>query len=73
MASRSPQHYMRRKRMRSLGWPGPDFSPGHMLVNQYPDPSGKSLTALIAGEGNPPADRVIVNDWSPPTENGDGQ
>jgi len=54
--------------MRSLGWPNTTFSPGHMLVNQYPDPSGKPLPALIVGEGSPPADRVIINDWSPPTD-----
>jgi hypothetical protein len=52
--------------MRPLNWPSSTFSPGQMLVHQYPDPSGKSLSELIAGEGAPPADRVILNSWSPP-------
>lgn len=67
MASRSPYPFMRRKQMRSLGWPGSEFSPGALLVNQYPAPAGKSLSSLILGEGAPPADRVVLPDWNPPS------
>lgn len=74
MPSRSPYAYQRRKQMRPLNWPSPTFSPSQMLVHQYPDPSGKPLSELVAGEGAPPADRVILNSWSPPgtTEDGGG-
>ena len=60
--------------MRPLNRPSPTFSPSQMLVHQYPDPSGKPLSELVAGEGAPPADRVILNSWSPPgtTEDGGG-
>jgi hypothetical protein len=66
MPSRSPSAFQRRKRMRPLNWPSPRFSPNQLLVHQYPDPQGKSMTELIAGEGAPPSDRVLLNDWSPP-------
>jgi hypothetical protein len=70
MPSRSPFAFMRRKQMRSLDWPSPTFAPGQLLVHQYPDPTGKPLGELIAGEGAPPADRVILNSWSPPQQEG---
>jgi hypothetical protein len=66
MPSRSAYAFMRRKQMRPLDWPSPTFAPGQLLVHQYPDPSGKPLDELIAGEGAPPSDRVILNSWDPP-------
>lgn len=66
MPSRSPFAFQRRSQRRPLGWPSPQFSPCQLLVHQYPDPSGKPMSELVAGEGAPPADRVILNDWSPP-------
>jgi hypothetical protein len=71
MPSRSPYAYQRRKQMRPLNWPSSTFSPGQMLIHQYPDPNGKSLSELIAGEGAPPSDRVILNSWSPPGTTGE--
>lgn len=68
MPSRNPSAFQRRKQMRPLNWPSPRFSPGQLLVHQYPDPQGKSMTELIAGEGVPPSDRVLLNDWSPPAD-----
>lgn len=71
MPSRSPFAYQRRKQMRPLGWPSPTFAPGQLLIHQYPDPTGKPTGELVAGEGAPPADRVKLNDWSPPPGDGD--
>ena len=68
MPSRSPFAFQRRKQLRPLNWPSPRFSPDQLLVHQYPDSQGKSMTELIAGEGVPPSDRVQLNDWSPPVQ-----
>jgi len=66
MPSRSPFSFQRRNQLRPLGWPSPRFAPGSMLIHQYPDPTGKPLGELTAGNGAPPPDRVKLNDWSPP-------
>ena len=66
MLSRSPFAYERRKQLRPLTWPSPTFVPKRLLVHQYPNPSGKSIHELAVGEGAPPSDRVILNDWSSP-------
>jgi hypothetical protein len=68
MPSRSPFAYERRKQLRSLHWPSPTFAPGQLLVHQYPDPTGKPIAELVVGEGAPPPDRVMLNDWSPPPQ-----
>ena len=44
----------------------PTFAPGQLLIHQYPDPSGKPLGELVAGEGAPPPDRVKLNSWNSP-------
>lgn len=69
MPGRSAFAFQRRKQMRSLAWPSPRFSTAknRLLVKQYPDPTGKPLGELAAGEGAPPPDRVKLNSWSPPT------
>lgn len=54
MPSRSPFAFQRRHRMRPPDWPSPRFSVSHLLVHQYPDPQGKSMGELIAGNGAPP-------------------
>jgi hypothetical protein len=66
MPSRSAWAFMRRKQMRPLDWPSPTFAPGQLLIHQYPDPSGKPLGELVAGEGAPPPDRVKLNSWNAP-------
>ena len=72
MISRTPFAYQRRKQIRSLNWPTSRFSVKKLLVHQYSVEAGhnpavdKPLGELIAGEGNPPPDRVILNDWTPP-------
>jgi len=71
MPSRSPFAFQRRKRLRPLNWPSPQFSPDQLLIRQYPDPQGKSLSELQAGEGAPPSDRVKLNSWSPPASSED--
>ncbi len=74
MPSRSPFAFQRRKQLRPPGWPSPTFAPNQALVNQYPDTTGLAINALIAGEGAPPSDRVVLPDWSPPPllEGGNG-
>jgi hypothetical protein len=73
MPGRSAFAFQRRKQMRSLSWPAPRFSTAknRLLVEQYPDPSGKPINELVAGEGAPPSDRVKLNDWSPPSTSED--
>ncbi len=66
MASRSSFAFTRRCQMRPLNWPSPTFSTEQLLVHQYPTPSGKPTTELIAGDGAPPSDRVMLNSFSPP-------
>lgn len=66
MPSRNPFAFQRRSQMRPLNWPSPRIAPDELLVHQYPDPAGKAIGELIAGEGSPPPDRVLLNDWSPP-------
>jgi len=66
MISRTPFAYQRRKQLRSLNWPTSRFSTDKLLVNQYESPTGKSKGELVAGEGNPPPDRVLFNSWTPP-------
>ena len=68
MPSRSSSAFQRRKQWRPFNWPSPRFAPDQLLVHQYPDPQGKSITELVAGEGSPPSDRVKLNDWSPPVD-----
>lgn len=72
MPSRSPFHFQRRQQLRPLGWPSQTFATSPLLVHQYEDPSGKPVDELVAGEGAPPADRVKLNDWSPPQDAGGG-
>ena len=67
MISRSPLAYLRRAQLRPLLWPAPTLEPGRLLVHQYPDPTGKPISGLKAGNGAPPADRVKLSDWSPPS------
>lgn len=68
MPSRSPFAFQRRNRMQPLQWPSPRFAPHELLVHQYPSPDGKPVSELIAGEGAPPPDRVLLNNWSPPEQ-----
>jgi hypothetical protein len=68
MPSRSPFAYQRRKQLRPLGWPSSTFSVKQLLIHQYPDSSGKPLSELVAGEGQPPSDRVKFEDWSSPQD-----
>ena len=69
MPSRNPFPFQHRSLLSPLLWPSPRFAPSELLIHQYPDPDGKSKGELIAGEGDPPPDRVILNDWSPPNNN----
>ena len=65
MPSRNPFVFQRRNLLRPLNWPSSTFSTKQLLVRQYVDENVKSLQELIAGEGAPPPDRVMLNDWSP--------
>lgn len=72
MISRTPFAYQRRKQIRSLNWPTSRFSTTKLLVHQYSVEAGynqataKTIGELVAGEGNPPPDRVMLNEWTPP-------
>jgi len=71
MPSRSPFAFQRRCSLRPLHWPSPRTATGEMLIHQYQPPSGKSIDELKTGEGAPPPDRAILNDWTPPSNSED--
>lgn len=64
MPSRSPFAFQRRKQLRPLNWPASTFAPGKLLVHKYP--SGKTLSKLVAAEGDPAPLRAKIVEWTPP-------
>ena len=65
MPSRSALAFMARNSMRAHIVPSPGYEPELALVHRVPIGDGRqSVSRLLAYEGDPVPDRVVLPDWS---------
>jgi len=71
MSSSSAFHFMARNHLRGHNMPSPRFDVGQAKVHRLPVTDGLAINALLLHEGAPIPDRIVLPDWSTPTDSED--